>query len=163
MHLWQFSWGGGSFWSWANLESYKSGVAFWYGPMKSWLGRFPLFWSTYTHRHDRLDKLRSALAEAQLKNKETHCLTVSWAFILISSRFRSLSSSCACVFLSSTPSVSSSRVASLSFFRASSNCNNRRCLSCSRDATLSRESSSCDIRATWCFSCWSDSLFSTCN
>ena len=28
----------------------------------------PLFWSTYTHTHDRLDKLRSALAEAQLKN-----------------------------------------------------------------------------------------------
>ena len=28
----------------------------------------PLFWSTYTHTHDRLDKLRSALAEAQLKS-----------------------------------------------------------------------------------------------
>ena len=27
----------------------------------------PLFWSTYTHMHDRLDKLCSALAEAQLK------------------------------------------------------------------------------------------------
>ena len=27
----------------------------------------PLFWSTYIHTHDRLDKLRSALAEAQLK------------------------------------------------------------------------------------------------
>ena len=26
-------------------------------------------WSTYTHMHDRLDKLRSALAEAQLKTK----------------------------------------------------------------------------------------------
>ena len=25
-------------------------------------------WSTYTHTHDRLDKLRSALAEAQLKS-----------------------------------------------------------------------------------------------
>ena len=29
----------------------------------------PLFWSTYTHTHDRLDKLRSALAEAQLKTQ----------------------------------------------------------------------------------------------
>ena len=51
----------------ANLQSYKSGVAFWYGPMKSWLGGSPLFWSTYTHTHDRLDKLHSALAEMQLK------------------------------------------------------------------------------------------------
>ena len=32
-------------------------------------GGVPLFWSTYTHMHDRLDKLRSALAEAQLKMK----------------------------------------------------------------------------------------------
>ena len=28
-------------------------------------------WSTYINTHDRLDKLRSALAEAQLKNKHT--------------------------------------------------------------------------------------------
>ena len=27
----------------------------------------PKFWSTYIHTHDRLDKLRSALADAQLK------------------------------------------------------------------------------------------------
>ena len=33
-------------------------------------GRVPLFWSTHTHTHDRLDKLRSALAEAQLKKCE---------------------------------------------------------------------------------------------
>ena len=30
-------------------------------------GGVPLFWSTYIHTHDKLDKLRSALAEAQLK------------------------------------------------------------------------------------------------
>ena len=30
-------------------------------------GGVPLFWSTYTHTHDRLDNLCSALAEAQLK------------------------------------------------------------------------------------------------
>ena len=28
----------------------------------------PWFWSTYIHTHDRLDKPRSALADAQLKN-----------------------------------------------------------------------------------------------
>ena len=30
-------------------------------------GGVPRFWSTYIHTHDRLDKLRSALADAQLK------------------------------------------------------------------------------------------------
>ena len=30
--------GGEVFLVMANLRSYKSGVAFWYGPMKSWLG-----------------------------------------------------------------------------------------------------------------------------
>ena len=34
-------------------------------------GGFILFWSTYIHTHDRLDKLCSALAEAQLKKLET--------------------------------------------------------------------------------------------
>ena len=32
-------------------------------------GGVSLFWSTYIHTHDRLDKLHSALAEAQLKNR----------------------------------------------------------------------------------------------
>ena len=49
----------------SNLQSYKSGVAFWYRPMKSWLGGPPN--STHKNMLDRLDKLRSALAEAQLK------------------------------------------------------------------------------------------------
>ena len=35
-------------------------------------GGVPLFWSTYTHTHDRLDKLRSALAEAQLNTIVIH-------------------------------------------------------------------------------------------
>ena len=32
------------------------------------IGGYTQKWSTYIHMHDRLDKLRSALAEAQLKN-----------------------------------------------------------------------------------------------
>ena len=32
-------------------------------------GGVPLFWSTYIHTHDRLDKLRSALAEVQVKTQ----------------------------------------------------------------------------------------------
>ena len=32
-------------------------------------GRVPRFWSTYIHTHDKLDKLRSALANAQLKRQ----------------------------------------------------------------------------------------------
>ena len=35
-----------------------------------WWG-VPRFWSTYIHTHDRLDKLRSSLAEAQLKIKSS--------------------------------------------------------------------------------------------
>ena len=49
----------------ANLKSYKSGVAFWYGPMKSWPGGSPN--STHKNTPYRLDKSRSALAEARLK------------------------------------------------------------------------------------------------
>ena len=50
----------------SNLQSYKSGVVFWYGPMKSWLGGSPN--STHKNTPYRLDKLRSASAEAQLKS-----------------------------------------------------------------------------------------------
>ena len=38
----------------------------------------PLFWSTYTHTHDRLDKLRSALAEAQLKMQRQKTRNNQW-------------------------------------------------------------------------------------
>ena len=58
----------------ANLWSYKSGVAFWYRPMKSWLGGSPN--STHKNMPYRLDKLRSALAEAQLKRTITVCILV---------------------------------------------------------------------------------------
>ena len=65
MHPWQFSWGG-------LFGHVKSAV------IQKWCsilvqtheilaGGDPWFWSTYIHTHDRLDKLRSALAEAQLK------------------------------------------------------------------------------------------------
>ena len=42
---------GGVFLVMANLESYKSGVAFWYRPMKSWLGGPPIL-HTKTCRTD---------------------------------------------------------------------------------------------------------------
>ena len=59
---------GGVFLVISNLQSYKSGIAFRYGPMKSWAGGGPLILVyIHTHTHDKLDKLRSALAEAKLK------------------------------------------------------------------------------------------------
>ena len=39
-------------------------------------GRVPRFWSTYIHTHDRLDKLRSALADAQLKTHKVESKNV---------------------------------------------------------------------------------------
>ena len=59
--------GGGVFLVMANLESYKSGVMFWYRSMKSWLGGGGTPNSTHKNTPYRLDKLHSALAEAQLK------------------------------------------------------------------------------------------------
>ena len=51
-----------------NLNHLRSGVAFWSGPMKSWPeGRGGSPNSTYKNTPYRLDKLRSALAEARLK------------------------------------------------------------------------------------------------
>ena len=41
------------------------------GPRGGSLGGYTQKWSVYTHTHDRLDKSRSALAEARLKSDKT--------------------------------------------------------------------------------------------
>ena len=66
----------------ANLQSIKSGVAFWYGPMKSWPGGGSPN-STHKNTTYRLDKLRSALVEAQLKNVLSTHRATSWILNLI--------------------------------------------------------------------------------
>ena len=42
----------------SNLQSYKSGVAFWYGPIKSWPGGRGSPNSTHKNTPYKLDKLR---------------------------------------------------------------------------------------------------------
>ena len=79
MHPWQFSWGGGSFWSWANLDGHVSNknlkkkkkkwctILVWTHEILAGGGGGLSPNSTYKNMPYRLDKLRSALAEARLK------------------------------------------------------------------------------------------------
>ena len=66
------------------IWSHTSGVAFWSGPMKSWRGGVGSPNSTHKNTPYRLDKLRSALAEAQLKRRKHFSRITGARFLTVS-------------------------------------------------------------------------------
>ena len=60
------------------------------------IGRYTQKWSTYIHTHDRLDKLHSALAEAQLKTDLFVVIELSVQCIICSERLPQFTNELVC-------------------------------------------------------------------